>query len=61
MQNLNKKKKNAARGAYNDKAVVEMKANEAGGNSGIGLKSALNDSTYYAGDIRASIIIKCWS
>ena len=46
---------------YIDKAVMEMKPNEATANSGICQQSLFDDSTYDVGHVWTRCIIECWT
>lgn len=45
---------------YIDKAVMEMKPNKAGTNSGIALQRIVDDTTDDARHVWTCFIIKCW-
>lgn len=46
---------------YIDKAVMEVKPNEASANSGICRQSLFDDSTYDVGHVWTRCIIECWT
>ena len=48
-------------GIYVNKAVMEMKPDEAGANANIGHKSIHKNVTYNVRNIRAALTVKVWS